>query len=69
MFRCSGVIVTCISFSASANVPALTSGPVSGAVPKVGGAPGVVGVEAAGVCSFLAQPAMAPRIIGAWIRN
>jgi hypothetical protein len=31
----------CISFSASANVCAITSGPVAGAVPKAGGAPGV----------------------------
>ena len=32
------------SFSASAKVVAVTSGPTAGAVPKAGGAPGVGGV-------------------------
>src|SRR5512138_3450088 len=41
--RCAGVIVTCISFSASANVVGETSGPTGGAVLKAGGAPGVSG--------------------------
>src|SRR5262249_45808716 len=41
--RSSAVIVTCASFSASANVEAATGGPDAGDVPKVGGAPGVVG--------------------------
>ena len=36
-----GVIVTCASFSASANVAGETAGPAAGAVPNVGGAPGV----------------------------
>ena len=39
--RSAGVIVTCTSRSASSNVAAVTSGPTPGAVPKVGGAPGV----------------------------
>jgi hypothetical protein len=41
--RSAAVIVTCISFSASANVAGDTGGPATGAVAKVGGAPGVVG--------------------------
>src|SRR5262245_50491937 len=41
--RSPAVIVTCASFSASANVEAATGGPAAGDVPKVGGAPGVVG--------------------------
>src|SRR6478736_6874421 len=41
--RCASVSVTWASFSASANVPADTAGPTAGAVPKVGGAPGVLG--------------------------
>ena len=32
------------SFSASAKVAVVTSGPTAGEVPKAGGAPGVVGV-------------------------
>ena len=43
--RCAGVIVTCISFSASANVAGETSGPTGGAVLNAGGAPGVAGVR------------------------
>src|SRR5262245_66361439 len=39
--RSDGRIVICTSFSASANVPAETGGPVTGPVPNVGGAPGV----------------------------
>jgi hypothetical protein len=35
--------VTCTSFSASENVPAVTSGPTGGAVANAGGAPGVGG--------------------------
>src|SRR5688572_11301455 len=42
--RCAGVIVTCISFSASANVAGETSGPTGGAVLNAGGAPGVAAV-------------------------
>src|SRR5436190_24326823 len=41
--RCAGVMVTCISFSASANVAGVTSGPTGGAVLNAGGAPGVSG--------------------------
>ena len=40
MLRSESVIVTCASFSASANVAGETSGPTAGAVPNVGGAPG-----------------------------
>ena len=39
--RCAGVIATCASFSASANVAGEIAGPAAGALPKVGGAPGV----------------------------
>src|SRR5215831_966542 len=35
--------VTCTSFSASANVAGVTTGPAPAPVPKVGGAPGVLG--------------------------
>src|SRR5204863_8261431 len=42
--RCAAVIVTCISFSASANVAGVTSGPTGGALLSAGGAPGVSGV-------------------------
>src|SRR5262249_22662978 len=41
--RSACVIVICISFSASANVAGATSGPEPAPVPKVGGAPTVVG--------------------------
>ena len=44
--RSPAVIVTCASFSASANVEAATAGPDAGDVPKVGGAPGVAGAGA-----------------------
>src|SRR5262245_47433576 len=40
-WRSAVVMVTCISFSAFANVAGVTSGPEPGPVPKVGGAPGV----------------------------
>src|SRR5690242_5783990 len=42
--RSAALIVTCASFSASANVAGETAGPDSGPVPKAGGAPGVSGV-------------------------
>ena len=42
--RSFGVISTCTSFSASENVSGVTTGPTGAAVPKAGGAPGVVGV-------------------------
>src|SRR5262245_59114091 len=44
--RSASVIVTCISFSASANVAGVTAGPEPAPVPNVGGAPGVVGGDA-----------------------
>jgi hypothetical protein len=47
--RCAGVIVTCISFSASAKVAGEISGPTGGAVLNAGGAPGVAGVPVVGV--------------------
>src|SRR5438876_11161620 len=40
-WRSAGVMVTCISFSASANVAGVTGGPAPAPVPNVGGAPGV----------------------------
>jgi hypothetical protein len=43
--RSAGVIVTCMSFSASANVAGVTSGPEPAPVPNVGGAPGVAGAD------------------------
>src|SRR5439155_25056364 len=69
--RCAGVIVTCISFSASANVAGVTSGPTGGAVLNAGGAPGV-SVAGAGVAVFVfgrVEPwqaaTVAARLIGA----
>src|SRR3954465_1095653 len=41
--RSAGVIVTCISFSASAKVSGVTAGPDPAPGPNVGGAPGVDG--------------------------
>jgi hypothetical protein len=67
--------VTCISFSASANVAADISGPAPGAVPKAGGVPGVAddepaGAGAGGVGSVLRQAAATANApIGAVIRN
>src|SRR5882724_4808381 len=49
--RSAALIVTCASVSASANVEGDTAGPDTGAVPNVGGAPGVVGgVETVAFC-------------------
>src|SRR5207245_10423326 len=42
--RSAGVMATCISFSASANVAGVTGGPAPVPGPNVGGAPGVTGV-------------------------
>ena len=69
--RSDALVVTCASFSASANVAAETGGPDAVPVPKVGGAPGVVGGvgPADPGCSRL-QAAAAPRTpSGAVIRN
>src|SRR5882724_9167724 len=44
-WRSAGDIVTCISFSASAKVADVTTGPEPGPVPNVGGAPAVDGVD------------------------
>jgi hypothetical protein len=69
--RSAPVIVTCASFSASANVDGDTGGPDTGPVPKVGGAPGVAGDAGPGVvCGSLRHAtaaAIAPN--GAAIRN
>ena len=70
-------IVTCTSFSASANVAADTGGPVTGPVPNVGGAPGVdgsdagagVGADAEGGWVLHAAVAAATIPKGAVIRN
>src|SRR5262245_42021574 len=77
--RSAALIVTCISFSASANVEGETGGPAAGAVANVGGAPGVAGSEPAGcaggvatvvVCGSLRQAIAAPSApSGAVIRN
>jgi hypothetical protein len=69
--RSASVIVTCTNFSASANVAGETAGPTSGAVPNVGGAPGVEDVDGTDdFCSSPRQAAATPsRPIGAWIRN
>src|SRR6266536_1054310 len=68
--RSASVIVTCISFSASANVAGETAGPEPAPVPNVGGAPGVSGVD----CELdgpdlLRQAAVTSTAIGAVIRN
>src|SRR5437870_4974926 len=68
--RSASVIVTCISFSASANVAGETAGPEPAPVPNVGGAPGVSG----GDCEpddpvLLRQEAATSTAIGAVIRN
>ena len=56
------------SFSASAKVLGVTSGPTAGAVPKAGGAPGVVGV--AGFWARLVVAAAAPSKVSVlWVRN
>jgi hypothetical protein len=64
-------MVTCASFSASANVDADTGGPVTGPVPKVGGAPGaadeVAGAADGGSLRHATAAARAPS--GAAIRN
>src|SRR4026208_2394557 len=44
-WRSAGVIITCISFSASANAAGVTSGPEPTPGPNVGGAPAVDGVD------------------------
>src|SRR5581483_3730738 len=44
-WRSAGVIVTCTSFSASANVADVTTGPEPVPVPNVGGAPATGGVD------------------------
>src|SRR6266567_4412181 len=68
--RSASVIVTCISFSAAANVAGETAGPEPAPVPNVGGAPGVSGVD----CELddpdlLRQEAATSTAMGAVIRN
>src|ERR1041385_6871408 len=67
----ASVIVTCMSFSASANVSGETAGPLPAPVPNVGGAPGGAEVEDEFVdVGLLRQAAAATRTaIGAWFRN
>src|ERR1041384_6516884 len=67
----ASVIVTCISFSASANVSGETAGPLPAPVPTVGGAPGGAEVDDEFVdVELLRQAVAATRTaIGAWIRN
>src|SRR5882672_2077820 len=69
--RSAALIVTCASFSASANVDGDTAGPDAGAVPKVGGAPGVVGgADTVAPCCSLRHATAAPSApSGAAIRN
>ncbi len=69
--RSDGVWLTRASFSASANVAAVTSGPTGGAVPKATGAPGVdcAGVVAAGAGASRRHAARVARLSGAVIRN
>jgi AbrB family looped-hinge helix DNA binding protein len=52
-----------MSFSASANVAGVTSGPTEGPVPKAGGMPGGVGGEGAvgGACGWASAPAVGTR--------
>src|SRR5688572_22761626 len=71
--RSAGVYCTRTSFSASASVPAFTSGPDVGPVPKVGGAPGGGAAEtpASGDAASAGRPAAtAPTSPSAvWERN
>jgi nitrate reductase gamma subunit len=69
-WRSAGVNATCISFSASAKVAGVTSGPEPGPVPNVGGAPAVVGV-----CVLVGERALRHAVVatstpsGALIKN
>src|SRR4051812_44496136 len=70
MSRSGCVIVTCASFSASAKVEPETGGPVTGPVPKVGGAPAVPEDEGDGFCGSVRHAAAAAiAATGAVIRN
>src|SRR4051794_38886919 len=70
MSRSGCVIVTCASFSASAKVEPETGGPVTGPVPKVGGAPAVLEDEGDGFCGSVRHAAAAAiAATGAGIRN
>src|SRR5215831_4135377 len=70
-WRSAAVIVTCVSFSASAKVSGVTGGPTPAPVPKVGGAPAVSGAG----CEFAEGEgrrqavAVTSTAIGAVIRN
>src|SRR5271168_1583625 len=57
------------SFSASAKVAAVTSGPTAGAVPKAGGAPGVVGVAGFWARLVLVAAAAPSKVSVLWVRN
>src|ERR1700720_2201636 len=52
--RSAGVSGNCTSFSASAIIPGVISGPTPGLVPKAGGAPGVAGC--CGSCGVSVAP-------------
>src|SRR2546428_5608264 len=69
--RSAVVIVTCISFSASAKVAGVTTGPAPAPVPNVGGAPGGTGVDwEINDCDLLRQAAAATSMAsGARTRN
>ena len=70
-------MVICTSFSASANVSAVTGGPEPGPVPKVGGAPAVVdagGLDAGADCGAVGAASLHAAVAtrnpsGALIRN
>src|SRR4026208_324761 len=70
-WRSDDVMLTRASFSASSNVDTDTGGPDTGPVPKVGGAPAVVGGAAVDPLSCPPRHATAAAIapIGAVIRN
>src|SRR5271168_3279104 len=57
------------SFSASAKVAVVTSGPTAGEVPKAGGAPGVVGVAGFWARLAVEAEAAASMVSVLWVRN
>ena len=68
--RWAAVIVTCSSFSASAKVAGVTSGPTGGAVLNAVGAPGVDWLAVVDCGSSPRQAASTPSSpMGAWMRN
>jgi hypothetical protein len=66
--RSAGVSSICTSFSASAKVDALTSGPTGGAAPKVVGAPG--GMLGEPFWARLVVATVAPsKLSVVWVKN